>query len=162
MLSEEYKQFIMDNEELLKEDNYTEFFKMIPHHVRCVLAEFFLLDCDIDFLDYMENIEACLFRYSTRIESINLNSSINEIKSSAFRNCINLKSINLENIEIVWRSAFKNCSSLENLDLSSAKEISDGAFEGCTSLKSIKLPEKFKDSLKIIGIDDNQTKIIWC
>jgi hypothetical protein len=60
----------------------------------------------------------------------------------AFKNCTNLKTVNLQKGVKLREYVFENCSSLESVTIpSSAKEIGKGCFLGCTSLKSVNIQE---------------------
>ena len=90
--------------------------------------------------------------------------SFYSIYDGAFRNCKNLKTINLECVDFISDSAFENCTSLENVTfyegiwyigaLSFANtglkevvvygdecEIGESAFKGCKNLESVSLEE---------------------
>lgn len=74
---------------------------------------------------------------------------ITEIKSYAFYNCTNLRSVILpEGIEVIGENAFANCTKLETVTLSSTvKRIEANAFERCSKLTSINL----NDNIEYIG-----------
>ena len=74
---------------------------------------------------------------------INDNSyNVTKIGKRAFRQCLNIESINLSNgIEYIDDSAFAYCNSLTSITLpSSLYEIGNSVFENCVSLPSISLP----------------------
>lgn len=81
-----------------------------------------------------------------------VNASVSYIGTSAFENCISLKSIDLSKatgLQYVGSNAFAG-SGLESVDLSgnaSLQELNAGAFEGCKNLVSVKVCS----ALKIIG-----------
>ena len=61
------------------------------------------------------------------------------IWDAAFRNCKNLESINLENVEYIGVGAFENCTSLEDVTFSETiGEISELAFSN-TGLKNVEI-----------------------
>ena len=78
------------------------------------------------------------FGGNEQITSIRLPASVKVIQMYAFAYCPNLKSINLENVEIIYRCAFYQCTSLERVE-SACTFIEDSVFEGCSSLLSVKL-----------------------
>ena len=69
------------------------------------------------------------------------NSNVINIDSSAFENCISLKSVLLHNdITSIGASAFKGCASLESISIpNSVTHIDTSAFEGCSYLQSVTL-----------------------
>lgn len=76
---------------------------------------------------------------NSRLTSITLPSSINEIGEFAFNHCMSLIKANLsdELIEI-GRYAFQNCDNLKEIVLpSKVKIIEEKAFEGCSNLKTL-------------------------
>ena len=75
------------------------------------------------------------------------------INDYGFKDCINLKNINLTNCEIISNYAFKNCQSLKTVDISNIKSMNYiSVFENCTNIKNITQP----DNIEIIG--DNYFK----
>lgn len=109
------------------------------------------------------HIDMAAFNGST-IESVELTDSVNWIEQYAFRNCRNLKDIDLKSAKYIGMAAFENCSSLKTVDLSddillidslafantgiSTIEISgnncyigEGAFKECEDLTSVTFAE---------------------
>ena len=84
MLSEKAKKYIKDNQKLIEEDNFQEFFNKCYEYNRCEIAEFFLLDCDINFLEYMIEIPDHLFFESKRLKNIFILDSVTYIGDYAF------------------------------------------------------------------------------
>ena len=62
---------------------------------------------------------------------------INTLTSSAFYNCTNLKSINIQNITSAGGWSFRGCSSLESITLGPLSTIEDQMFRDCTNLKTV-------------------------
>lgn len=73
------------------------------------------------------------------ITSIFLPPTVHTISGSAFRDCIKLTSINLENVKVIEYDAFRNCESLTTVDLSNVKTIGENAFEYCENLQNVDL-----------------------
>ena len=94
------------------------------------------------------------------------------IEDSAFRNCKNLQSINLENADYIGVAAFENCSALKDVTLpEDIEEISEmafaytgiteitifgndcyiyeSAFKGCSNLKTVNL----QDGVSYVGMN---------
>lgn len=69
---------------------------------------------------------------------------VTRIGESAFKGCINLKSVNIpSSVNIINSEAFKNCMNLEAIDMPlfvSYLTIGDRAFQGCSNLTEISLP----------------------
>ena len=77
---------------------------------------------------------------NTTLESITFSDEI-IIGKSAFENCKKLKIISGgENVTYVSEMAFKGCLSLESISLDNATIIEDYAFSGCESLKTLYAP----------------------
>lgn len=162
MLSEEAKEYIEKNKILLQEDRFQEFFNECRSG-KCKIAEFFLFDCDINFLEYMTEIPKELFWNSSRLKSLNIPDSVTKIGGGAFSWCESLQSIIIpESVKEIDSYAFYSCTSLQSIDIpNSVTAIGDHAFQHCESLEKIKLPTRFKDDLIQICIDETQTKVIW-
>lgn len=87
------------------------------------------------------------FHEMHELKKVILPSSVKTISEEAFRNCTNLKTINLENVEYIGDSAFANCTSLEPDNtsyfsyprLSNIKSIGGQAFYNCQKLKTFDL-----------------------
>ena len=75
----------------------------------------------------------------TLIENITLPSTIKIIERDIFRDCHNLKTVEiLGEIPTIPLQAFENCENLESITIpASVTEIGGGAFYNCTSLTSI-------------------------
>ena len=82
------------------------------------------------------------------LESIVLPSTITTLKSSAFYNCTNLKSVKFEcafdtNTTIIEGSVFYGCSALTSLDLGPLTKMGESMFENCTALTSLTIPATY-------------------
>ena len=101
--------------------------------------------------------------YGSGLKSLVLPSTVTKIKSSAFKECLSLKSVVIEGAikHKEGDSHFYGCTALETVDLGSTLTISDYAFKNCTSLKAIVLPstltsiakESFMDCSALASVD---------
>ena len=93
----------------------------------------------INFLTYIcsNNVEDR--SYITEIDSNEVTEIVN---SNVFKNCINLKSVSLQNLaSITGGDTFNGCSSLKNINIPNLALITGGStFNGCSSLKNINIP----------------------
>ena len=98
----------------------------------------------------VKTIGAYAFKNSTKLEQVELPSTLTRFGESAFYGCTSLKKIAIpEGMYTVWSYTFKNCTSLEEVTLpESLIKIDEAAFYGCTSLKKITIP----DDVSIIGV----------
>ena len=69
-----------------------------------------------------------------------------KIGDGTFKNCENLREINLQNIKKIGKFAFLNCQNLEDIELANVEEIDDQAFNNCQKLKKV-----VADKVKHIG-----------
>lgn len=85
----------------------------------------------------------------SKLETVLLPSTVNIVGSSAFRECIRLKDINLSNIEEIGDYAFYRCSALTSLSLPNTQTIGSFAFayyndyyisSSSNNLRSLSLP----------------------
>ena len=107
------------------------------------------------------------FEFNKTIEEIYLPTYTQSIESNAFKNCINLKKVNLNNeleeigkyafcdsgiisieipekVKVIYESAFRNCANLINIKLNdSLKTIEYGAFNS-SSIKEVILPPNIR------------------
>ena len=113
-----------------------------------------------------EGITNCpKFENCSKLEKVELPSTIKTIPNSCFKNCANLKEIYLsKNIETIGKYAFQNCSSLEKINLSkNLKYVYSHAFDGCEKLINIQISknvaEKIQKEIKcIVNASDYDTR----
>lgn len=149
MLDEKAKKFIEKNKDLLQNDNFQEFFNGCEWPMSVDIAKFFMLDCGINFLEYMTYISD--FFFMSHIKSLDIPNSITEIGGCAFSDCKFLQDISIPNsVTKIGDGIFNNCRKLESVILpNSISEISEGMFYDCRSLKEIIIPK----SIKVINND---------
>ena len=89
------------------------------------------------------------FYKCTLLKSITLPSTVTEIGDYAFRDCRNLRRVELnEGLQKIGYRAFPNCTTLESITLpSSVIEIGNSAFCYCSNLREV----SFNDGLQKIG-----------
>ena len=76
-----------------------------------------------------------VFQDCTALEEIILPRNLREISYKTFSGCINLRSVDLSNVETIGSYAFTGCSSLSAIgSLDNATVIGSEAFSGCESL----------------------------
>ena len=76
------------------------------------------------------NIEQKAFKDCSNLKSININNDVlEEIKDETFYNCAKLNSINLNNIKKIGLNAFENCTALENVNLENVHTLGSAAFK---------------------------------
>ncbi len=133
--------------------------------------------------DFTGDITNSMFANSA-IEEVVLSNQTQMIQDSAFKGCLNLKSISLKNVTTVKRNAFagsglefvssdnlvsveseafKDCLSLKTVQFSEADAISNAVFEGCTELETVVLPkittvasDTFKNCTKLASVKLNE------
>lgn len=77
------------------------------------------------------------------IEEVILPESIKSIDKLAFSKCINLKSINLDNVEYIGNNAFSYCNLLDNIKIK-VSNILGSTFYKCNNLSNIVIEEGVK------------------
>ena len=83
-------------------------------------------------------IDERAFLNHSKLERVELPSTIKVIERLAFSECDNLSSINLENVEVIYRNAFSYCRKLNNITVG-AKSIGASAFYKCEALDNVVL-----------------------
>lgn len=90
------------------------------------------------------------FNGNTVLQSFNELSKMTactEIYASAFKECTNLRSVNLQNIRTIGTAAFQNCTSLKSLgNVNNLENLGTRVFEGCDITGTLVLP-----SIKTVG-----------
>ena len=99
---------------------------------------------EITIPDDIVAIDEYAFRYSSIITKATLGSGITKIEEGTFKECRNMKSINLEGIEEIGSDAFDQCNSLTNITFGQIKKIKIGAFS-YTHLASVTLPSSITE-----------------
>ena len=92
----------------------------------------------------LEQIGARTFCGCTKLNSINIPSSVETISAYAFYNCTSLTSIVLPGVETIGNYAFENCSELESVSLpNTLSSMGEAAFRK-TALKELTIPGSLK------------------
>ncbi len=84
------------------------------------------------------------FRLRNEIKSVSFVDGVTAIEKNAFRNCINIESIELpRTLEFIGPWAFASCKALKSIELpGSLTYIGTYSFSGCAELKEIVIPPK--------------------
>lgn len=102
----------------------------------------------IDIPESVTNVNSGALEGCSSLEYVHfsVNTKINKIDSSVFRDCVKLGRIDLpESIGEIGVQAFQGCSRLNNIVLpSKVKSISTSAFAGCINLSNIVLDENLE------------------
>jgi len=107
----------------------------------------------------LEDTGPGVFEGCSRLEYIDLPTSIKIIGESAFSHCESLREVKLpDNLNHIKVKAFEGCDSLQSIEIpQTIKSIGMGAFAGCRSLDRIKLPIRGKE----VTIDRYTRSIIF-
>ena len=90
----------------------------------------------------VKKIEARAFAGCSRIKTINIPGTVEEIGYGAFENSISLEKVTMTNsVKKLGGEAFNNCTSLKSVKLSNQIEEIYRAFPGCKNITSITIPE---------------------
>ncbi len=82
---------------------------------------------------------ASAFNGHATLESVTANCT--QLQVTLFKNCTKLKSVTLNNTEVLAGNVFEGCTSLENITLpSSIKTLGTYIFKGCTALTKLDIP----------------------
>ena len=93
-----------------------------------------------------------------KLKSIKLSKNIKEIPENMCYGCTNLKTIDLQNIEIIDEEAFCDCINLSKIKFpSTLKNIGKKAFYNCKSLTKIEIPASV-ESIDVHAFEDSGIK----
>ena len=83
------------------------------------------------------------YSFNKNIKKVVVEAKTTQISNYAFRNCVNLESVELkEGLNIIGEQAFEGCEKIEKIELpEEVTQIKWGAFRNCTNIKEINLPE---------------------
>lgn len=99
------------------------------------------------------------------LSKIAIPSSVTQIETSAFANCVKLVSVVFEKdskLERIGDTSFYQCTSLKEIALpNKLKEIGDHSFAGCLNLKEVKLPESLEVIKRGAFAYDNKLKEVY-
>lgn len=90
--------------------------------------------------DTVTVIAPAAFAGNSRLTEVKLPPSVREIGGAAFRYCVNLRSINTENVETMGISAFLDCKELRDLICKKLRSIDLGCLDQCKKTEMIKFP----------------------
>ena len=90
-------------------------------------------------MDRLEKNEGVLVKCKDNGESIVVDEGIVEISSKAFKNCVQLKHIELpDTLEVIGHESFRGCVKLEEMKIpDNTLRIGESAFRDCTSMKKL-------------------------
>lgn len=94
--------------------------------------------------------EGVLVSYpNSAIESsgkVELSSDVKVIGSGAFKDCVQLKELTIQNVEQIQKNAFAGCANLKKLTLSTEPKIEEGAFANTPNDKELVVPAALEES----------------
>ena len=157
-LTQEEKDLIKKNKLYIIGGDWDGFFNeiTIPKYTTVNPIFQFCLECVPDLLYKITAIPDYAFGHSNT-KSVNIPSSIKEIKEHAFWDCENLESVTIpDSVTKIGEYAFLGCDSLKSVDIpDSVTEIGNNVFYGCDSLKHISISKHLegKDFLEDLPKD---------
>ncbi len=90
----------------------------------------------------LEELGSAVFKGCSKLKTIVLPGSLNEIPADAFANCKALVSVKAKGVKEIGKYAFSGCSSLESFNIPANVETVDPAsFLGCENLTEISVDE---------------------
>ena len=138
-LSQPEQLFLKDNEELIRQNKFQEFFDQVENY-RCKNKFFhFFYNYGINPLKYMESIPSMMFYRDKEIFDFVIPENIQSIGAYAFSES-SVKNVTLpKSLQIIWNNAFESCEQLESIDIpKSTTLIGHQAFEDCDNLKWVR------------------------
>lgn len=155
---EKIQKFITENQTLLDEGRWTEFYTLLRNYVFIGDISYMLLKSDIDIFSQPNGLNTIPTRYmygcNQLTEFILPTKNISRINDHAFMNCKNLSVVDLrgdESLHSIGSTAFANCISLREINLpKSLKLISKSAFCVTTYIQKVTYEGTWEE-FKVIG-----------
>ena len=126
-----------------------------------IIGEYTFYNCtsltSVNIPSSVTEIRNSVFKGCTSLTSVNIPSSVTEIGNSVFEGCTSLTSVNIpSSVTVIGFNAFEGCSSLTSVNIpSGVTEILRGAFEGCSSLASVNIPSSMTKIESLVFADCN-------
>ena len=142
---EKIQKFIFENQTLLDESRWTEFYALLRNYEFIGDVSYMLLKSGIDVFSQPNGLNNIPTKYMCNCnqltEFILPNHYISRINDNAFRNCKNLETVDLignSSLHSIGAAAFVNCLSLREINLpKSLKLISKSAFYGTVNIEKV-------------------------
>lgn len=98
------------------------------------------------------------------VSEFNVSNSVYIIAGSAFAECNNLATVDLNDVNSIGNSAFADCTKLTSVDLSTVKCVGTNTFKNCYSLYSVDLKdmvlikdEAFLNCYNLVSVKNNSS-----
>lgn len=95
----------------------------------------------IDLEESQVTFTGIMFQGKTKVHTVKLPATLTTIAPYAFKGCSSLKSINLENVQLVHYYAFQSCTKLESVKFRDVTELKESPFAYCSALKLVDMSE---------------------
>ena len=137
-------------------------------------------DCPLETLHLGRNLSYIIydsgispFSQKETLKEVTLSNFVTEIKSYAFKGCVNLKVVIIPNsVTSIGGYTFSGCTGLSNITIpNSVGEIGDCAFSGCTSLTEMIIPNSVNEinegifkgctNLRRLIVEDGAEELQW-
>lgn len=139
-LKPEHKQYILEHENEIRENNWEEFFK--PGEYPFSIGEPLYL-ANIPFMEYLKYVPEYAFYNCENLTSVTIPSGVTYIGNYAFGSCTGLTSITIpEGVTSIGERAFSYCTGLTSITIPESVTVIDfAAFHHCSGLTSVTLAE---------------------
>ena len=150
----ELKQFIEENIDLIRDNEFNDVYNKIKSYIFTRLFTEAMLEAEINPLNYMEAVPP-RYLYGSKLEHIHIPTGIIVINKYSFADCRQIKEVTIpEGVIKIGEGAFVGCDALEKLHLPSTLNYIDvGAFEDCRRLKEVTFAGTTKQWLNVKDID---------
>ena len=167
---EKIQKFIAENQTLLDEGRWVEFYELLRNYEFIGDVSYMLLKSGIDIFSQPNGLTHIptnyMYKCSQVTEFILPTKYISRVNNEAFYSCQNLKSLDLRgdnSLHSIGSYAFGFCSNLEEIYIpKSLKIVSKSAFTGCDKLKYVYYEgtkEEYQTNL-ILKLPDNKNSLI--
>lgn len=152
ILNDSEKNYMRENQTLLKNNKIPEFIKKAPFGVGNII--YALVETGFPVWNYVHDVEPLMF-CECEAKQIEIPEGIEKIGHNAFQGCENLETVILPNtVRKIGAEAFRDCPKLRVLEIpDSVVDIGADCFAGDTNIKLVTPKRTVRNRLRLPNIE---------